>query len=48
MAEKESTAKQSGPGTSVPKSAPTQVPAPPTGANLTKGSSTPDASKVKG
>jgi len=48
MAEKECTAKQTGPGVTPPVATPKLVPAPPTGANLTKGSSTPDSSKVKG
>lgn len=48
MAEKECTAKQTGPGLTPPVSTPRQVPAPMTGANLTKGSNTPDARKVKG
>ncbi len=47
MADKECIPKSTGPGFKAP-AAPKQVPAPMTGANLTKGSSTPDASKVKG
>lgn len=43
----ESIPASTGPGFKAP-AAPALVPAPPTGANLTKGSNTPDTSKVKG
>ena len=50
MADKECIPTSTGPGTGAQaaKKTPRQVPAPSTGANLTKGSSTPDAKKVKG
>lgn len=49
MADKECIPTSTGPGTAAKAATvtPKLVPSPPTGANLTKGSNTPDASKIK-